>query len=569
MVRSSEDTSRRGFLKQAGGATVAAASVTSLAGCSGGDGGDGTDGSDGGDGTEGGDGGDGGDGSATSLRYGRGSHSDTLDPQNTTSGEVAKVTNQAYEGLIAFRPGEAALTESLATDWSTDGQTVSLTLREGVTFHDGSEFTADDFIATYRRFVDESYEYHFEDASAYGPFTLGNWIDEIEAPSDYELSITLTQTYAPILRNFAMFAAVVISQEAIEGDTNLDEEMVGTGPFQLDTLDDANNRIRLTAFDDYWGETPNVDEVLFLTRGQNSTRAQALAEGELDIIDGLDPDSMEIVEGADAAENRSATGINIGYMAFNLSRVEAFRDRRVRRAISYAINTGSIVENIYSGIASEADQPIPPALFGYNDDISPYEHDPERAQSLLEEAGYGDGFSFTLTTFQNPRGYNPAPLPTAETIRSNLANVGIEVTIDDRQFSDYLTYTSQGRHDATLAGWYTDNADPDNFCYVLLHPQTDVPENQDWVSWDTDGFNTSNNAAWANSEYMSVVEDAQTTTNQDERAQLYQEAAQIAHDEAPWVFIDYADEVRGVANRVSGYTVSAIGGPYLKNVELS
>jgi peptide/nickel transport system substrate-binding protein len=570
MVPDTTATSRRNFLKRAGGATVATASITSLAGCGGG--GDETETAaedDTGDDTETeAEGGEDGGGDTTRLRYGRGAHSATLDPQNTTSGEVAKVTNQAYEGLISFQVGEAALTESLATDWSLEGDSVTLTLREGVTFHDGSDFTADDFVATYRRFVDDEYEYHFEDASAYGPFTLGNWIDSVEATSDYELSITLNQTYAPFLRNLAMFVSVVISRDAIEGDTDLDQEMVGTGPFELETLDDANNRIRLTTYDDYWGESPNIDEVLFLTRGQNSTRAQALVEEELDIIDGLDPDSMQIIEGSDTAENRTATGINIGYMAFNLSRVEAFRDRRVRRAISYAIDTQAIVENIYSGIATEADQPIPPALFGHNDDISPYEYDPEQAQSLLDEAGYGDGFSFTLTTFQNPRGYNPAPLPTAQTIRSNLSDVGIEVSIDDRQFSDYLTYTSQGRHDATLAGWYTDNADPDNFCYVLLHPQTEVPDGQDWVSWDTEGFNTSNNAAWANSEFMTRVEDAQTTTDQEERAQLYSEAAQIAHDEAPWVFIDYADEVRGVSNRVSNYTVAAIGGPYLGAVDV-
>jgi peptide/nickel transport system substrate-binding protein len=571
MSREAERTSRRSFLKTAGGATVATASITSLAGCGGGGGGGTETEASGGDGgsdteTEADDGDSG--GSTQTLRYGRGAHSSTLDPQNTTSGEVAKVTNQAYEGLIAFQPGEAALTESLATDWTVDGQSVSITLREDVTFHDGTEFTADDFVATFRRFVDDDYEYHFEDSSVYGPFTLGNWIDTVEAAGDYELSIALTQEYAPFLRNLAMFAAVVVSQDAIEGDTDLGEEMVGTGPFQLETLDDANNRIRLTAFDDYWGEGPNVDEVLFLTRGQNSTRAQALVEEELDIVDGLDPDSMQIVDGSDTAESRTATGINIGYMAFNLSRVEAFRDRRVRRAVSLAINTQTIVENIYSGIATQADQPIPPALFGHNEDISPYEHDPEQAQSLLEEAGYGDGFSFTLTTFQNPRGYNPAPLPTAETIRSNLRQVGIEVEIDDRQFSDYLTYTSQGNHDATLAGWYTDNADPDNFCYVLLHPQVDTPEDRNWVEWGTEGYNTSNNAAWANSEYMSVVEEAQRTSDQGERAELYNEAAQIAHDEAPWVFIDYADEVRGVRNAVNNYVVAAIGGPYLEQVEL-
>jgi len=548
------DTSRRSFLKAAGTATVAATTTSAVAGCLGGGGsGDGNGGN--------------GDGGGT-LRYGRGSHSSTLDPQNTTSGEVSKVTNQAYETLIAFKPGEAALTENLATDWSLEGSTVSLTLREGVTFHDGTEFTADDFIASYRRFVDEDYEYYFEDASSYGPFTLGNWIDSVSKDGDYSLTISLTQTYAPFLRNLAMFVSVVISQDAIEGDVNLDEQMVGTGPFELSQLDNSNNRIQLTAFDDYWGEAPKVDEVLFLERGQNSTRAQALIEDEMDIIDGLDPDTIQTIDESDTATAETTQGINIGYMSFNMSRVEAFRDRRVRRAISYAIDTQSIVENIYSGIADQADQPIPPALFGHNDDLSPYAHDPEQAQTLLEEAGYGDGFAFELTTFQNPRGYNPAPLPTAETIRSNLSAVGIEVTIDDRQFSDYLTYTSEGRHDASLAGWYTDNADPDNFCYVLLHPQCEVPEGQDWVSWDTEGFNTSNRSAWANPEYMSLVEDAQTTTSQSERASLYNDAAQVAHDEAPWVFIDYAQEVRGVNNRVSNYTISAIGGPHLDLVDV-
>jgi peptide/nickel transport system substrate-binding protein len=549
-VTSQDQASRRSFLKAAGGAAAVAA-TSSLAGCSG------TGGS-----------GGGGDGGGT-LRYGRSAHSETLDPQNTTSGEVSKVTNQIYDGLINFRPGEAAITESLATDWTMDGTSVTLQLREDATFDDGTEFTAEDFVATYRRFVDEDYEHYFEDASVYGPFTLGNWIDEVSADGDYTLNVTLTQPYAPFLRNLAMFASVVLSADDVEGDFDFDTDANGTGPFALDELDNANGRIRLVPNDDYWGEGPEVDQLLFIERGQNSTRAQALVEEELEIIDNLDPDTIQTVEDADTAEVVSGQGINIGYMVFNQSRVEAFRDARVRRAISYAVDTESIVNEVYAGIAQRADQPCPPALFGYNDDIDPYPRDVDEAERLLEEAGYGDGFSFQLTTFQNARGYNPAPLPTAETIRTNLADVGIEVEIDDRQFSDYLTYTGEGNHDASLSGWYTDNADPDNFYYVLLHPQVESPDGQDWVDWDTEGYNTSNRAAWANQEYMDLVEEAQRTSDQDERADLYHEAAQIAHDEAPWVYLDYADEIRGVSDRVESYTVSAIGGPYLHLVSVA
>ncbi|QCC59697.1 ABC transporter substrate-binding protein [Natrinema thermotolerans] len=537
--------SRRGFLKSAGSATVVATAASSMSGCLGGN-----------------------SGSSGTLRYGRSSHSDTLDPQNTTSGEVSKVTNQIYDGLIDFEPGEAAITESLATDWTMEGEDVTIELREDAQFDDGSDFTADDFVATYRRFVDEEYEYYFEDASAYGPFTLGNWIDSVETDGDYTLNITLTQPYAPFLRNLAMFAAVVLPQDGIEGDFDFKTDANGTGPFQLEELDDSNGRILLTPNDNYWGDAPNVEELLFIERGQNSTRTQALVEGELEIIDNLGPNNIGTVESSDAAEVQSGQGINVGYMSLNQSRMEEFRDPDVRRAISYAIDTESIVNEVYSGIAEQADQPCPPALFGHNDDLSPYAYDPDEAQSLLDETEYSDGFSFNLTTFQNARGYNPAPLPTAETIRTNLSEIGIDVTIDERQFSDYLTYTSEGKHDASLAGWYTDNADPDNFYYVLLHPQVESPDGQDWVDWGTEGYNTSNRSAWANQEFMDLVEEAQQTADQDGRAELYHEAAQIAHDEAPWVFIDYADEIRGVRNNVSNYEVSAIGGPHLHLVEL-
>jgi len=574
MSPETEETSRRNVLTAAGTAAVS----VSLAGClnSSEDPSDGSD-SDGnsGEGSDGGEGGDGSSGETQLLRYGRGSHSGTIDFQNSTSGEVAKVTVQMYDTLINFEPGASTLTEGLATDYSLEGQTATLTLREDVTFHNGEEFTASDFVATYRRFVDDSYEYYAGDdyVSAYGPFTLGSWIDEIETNGDYEMTIQLTQSYAPFLRNLAMFPSAVHSEAAIEEyGTDLSNTAVGTGPFQLENLDDGNERIRLSAYDDYWGEGPSVDEAIFVTIGQNSTRAQSLASGELDIVDGLGAQASQQVDNASNASLERAEGINIGYMAFNIASVEPFQDRRVRQAVSYAIDTEAIVNEIYAGFATQASQPLPPNVLGHNEDLEPYPYDPEQAQSLLEEAGYGDGFSFELATFQNPRGYNPSPIQTAETVASNLSEIGIDATINQQSFSPYLEYTAQGRHDACFLGWYTDNADPDNFAYVLLHPQVDdqyLSEEQDWVSFDTEGYNTSNRSGWANSEYMDLVEQGQSTYDESQRQTLYQEANAIAREEAPWVYLDYAEELRGVSNRVSGYTVAAISGPYLNLVSLN
>jgi peptide/nickel transport system substrate-binding protein len=577
---------RRTFLKTAGSAGLAA----TLAGCSGG--GDGGEGGTGGDstGTDSGSGGDGGSedtesGSGSSsmsgtLVYARGDHPENYDPQQTTSGEVAKVTNQVFDQLVGFTPGSGGqLRQGLATEYSLEETTATLTLREGVTFHNGAEFTGEDVRATIRRFTDSEYEYYLGDSnrSGYGPFTFGNWVDSVNVTGDYEVEIELTQQYAPFLRNLAMFAAAILSQQQIE---SLDDQVAlgtnpqGTGAFAFEQLDNGNQRVLLSGNGDYWGDGPNVEQVVFKTIGQNSTRVQDVINGNSHITDNLDSQSSQQVDSAGSARLASKNGINVGYMAMNQERKEEFRNRQVRQAISYAINTEAIVNSIYQGFATQADQPLPPDVLGYNEDLDPYPTDKEEAQSLLEEAGYGDGFEFELATFSNPRGYNPSPVETANQVKSDLEEIGLSVNINQfSTFSSYLSYTDQGRHDACFLGWYTDNADPDNFLYVLLDPQVPmdaVPEGQDWVSFDTEGYNVLNVSAWANAEFMSRVREAQRSYDEATREQLYVEANQIAHDEAPWVFIDYAQTLRGVNQAVveDSYVVSSVGGPFLNTVRL-
>ena len=553
---SANDTvSRRRFLKAVGGATAAATFADSVSGV----------------------------GSAMAqgnqqgglLTYARGSDSGTLDPQNTTSGEDVKVTNQIYDTLIAFKPGKTSLTKGLATDWSLNGTTTKLKLRKGVTFQNGEKFTADDVIATYRRFTDSSYKYYPGDnyVSSYGPFTLGNWVKKIEKNGDYDITIRLTQKYAPFLRNLAMFAASILSEQAIKkyGKT-LSDNPVGTGPFTFDSWDKSNERIRLSAYSDYWGEGPKVDQVVFTAITSNTTRAQTLDSGDANIIDGLGAQSSQIVKQSNNAKLEQKEGINVGYMAFNMAKVKPFRDKRVRQAISYAINTKAIVNTIFKGIAEQASQPIPSNVLGYNKKLNPYPYNPQKARSMLKDAGYGNGFSFELATFKNPRTYNPSPIQAAQVVKSNLRDVGLDVTINQQSFNPFLDYTSSGKHDACFLGWMTDNADPDNFYYALLDPGipiNKVPKGQDWVSFDTKNFNTLDVAAWANRDFMKLARKAQRAYNDKQRAKLYRQAGKISHDEAPWVFMDHAKELRGIGNNVQGYVVELISGPFLNLVSLN
>ncbi|WP_323191491.1 ABC transporter substrate-binding protein [Halostella sp. PRR32] len=542
------DIDRRNFLKAAGGAAV---TTSMTAGCLSGILGEGDN-----------DGGEGG-----TLTYGRGAPSDTLDPQSSTSGEVAKVTNQVYEPLIGFEPGTATLAESLATNWEMDGTTATIELREGAEFHNGDEFTAEDFIATYRRYLDEDYDYYNEDGSIYGPYLLGS-VEDVTAEDDYTLTFEISKRYAPFMANLAVFALVVLPKSEIEAETDFATEMVGTGPFELDNLNEGSGQVRLTANDNYWGDGPNVDEVVFQVIGENSTRASSLNAGELDIIDGLDSQTVGQVEEGDG-EVRRIAGMNVGYLAMNGAEFEPFQDKRVRQAMNYAIDTEALANNIYQGIATPASQPITESILGYNEDLDPYPHDPDQAQSLLEEAGYGDGFDLEIAAFQNPRAYNPSPTQAAETISSYLEDIGINVTIEQQTWESYLEYTGTGKHDACFLGWMTDNGDPDNFYYALLHPQIDVPEDQDFADWDADGYNTSNRAAWANNEFMELIEEGQTTYDDGEREELYQQAGEIFHEECPWVPLVHTEEIRGVSSDINNYVVELIGGPFLAQVQLN
>ncbi|MFB6109833.1 MAG: ABC transporter substrate-binding protein [Halodesulfurarchaeum sp.] len=552
-----QNTSRRTFLKSVG----AAAGAVSIAGCAGGNGGGTTTGT--GDGQGGG-----------TLTYARGAPSSTLDPQNTTSGEDAKVIVQIHNTLIEWVPHTTKLKDGLAKKWTLEGTSATLQLKEGITFHNGDEFTADDFIATFRRFVDDDYEYYAGDkyTSAYGPFTLGNWIKTINKDGDYTLNIELSQKYAPFLRNLAMFASNVLSETAIKNKgQKLKTQPVGTGSFKLDNWDQGNKQINLSAYDKYWGEGPKLDQVIFKVIGKNSSRAQDLISGGSHVIDGLGAQSSQIIENSNKASLSSIQGINIGYMAYNMARFEPFRNKKVRNAVTYAVDTQAIVENIFKGIAEQASQPITKKVLGYNEELDPHPHDPEKARQLLEEAGYGDGFEFELSTFQNPRTYNPSPQQAAQVVKSNLDEVGITVNINPMPFASFLTYTQQGKHDACFLGWMTDNADPDNFYYVLMDPQIPIeriPEGQDWVSFDTKGYNSTNAMGWANREFINTIREAQRLYDPEKRAELYRKAAEIQYEETPWIPMDHAKAMLGVRNEVKNMQVAPIGGPFLNRVTI-
>ncbi|MBO8155899.1 MAG: ABC transporter substrate-binding protein [Bacillaceae bacterium] len=491
------------------------------------------------------------------LVFGRGADSVSLDPSKVTDGESIYVTNQVYDTLVRYEQGNTEVKEALAVDWDVneDGTVWTFKLREGVKFHDGTDFTAEDVVYNFERWTTSGeyvyYGYMFG-ASEDDPAGI---IEKVEALSDYEVQFTLEEPNAPFLQTLAMPPFAIASPDAIEeyGD-DYGNHPVGTGPFKfVEWLKD--DRIVLEKNPDYFGQVASVDEVVFRVIPDNSARFMELQSGTIHIMNGMNPQDIATAENDANLQIIRRPSMNVGYMAMNTSKEGPMSSKLVRQAINLAIDKDKLI-TLYEGIGKPAKNPMPPSLWGYNDDIEDYGYDPEEAKRLLAEAGYGDGFTVELYTMSNPRPYMPQPKLMAQAIQQMLGEVGIEVKIVMNDWDTHLAKTENAEHDMAFLGWTGDNGDPDNFLYVLL--------DKDNAKVGSAG----NIAFYKNDEVHDLLIKAQTEMDQEKRTEYYLQAQEIIHEDAPWLPIAHTTPPLGVSKKVSNYVPHPTGSEPFNYIEL-
>jgi peptide/nickel transport system substrate-binding protein len=489
------------------------------------------------------------------LVYGRGGDSTSLDPITSTEGETFKVTDNIFENLLQYGDQDTTIHPGLAESWEVtpDGLTYTFKLRQGVKFHDGTDFNAEAVVFNFDRWMNgnaDSFPYY----TMFGGYKgdKGHVIKEVKAIDDYTVQFVLTRPQAPFLKNLAMSPFGIASPTAVKkyGD-KFREHPVGTGPFKFVDWKE-NDSITLEKNPDYWQKGyPKLNKVVFRVIPENTARLNALANGEIDIMDGLNNSDEATVKANDQLQVIERPSMNVGYIGLTTTH-KPFDNKLVRQAMNYAIDKKAIIDAFYGGKALEAVNPMPPSIEGYNKSIEPYPYDLEKAKQLLKEAGYEKGFETDLWAMPVARPYMPEAQKVAEVIQESLGKIGVKVKIQSVDWATYLDKAAKGEFDMFMLGWTGDNGDPDNFLYTLL---------------DKDSIGSNNYSYYSNDQLHEILIKAQTETDQAKRNALYEQAQVIIHDDAPWVPLVHSTPLLAAAKDVVNYLPNPTGSEPLTKVE--
>ncbi|MCK3657636.1 peptide transporter [Pasteurellaceae bacterium Pebbles2] len=484
-----------------------------------------------------------------------------FNPQLVTDGASLDATGQQiYNRLTTFEAGGTKVIPSLAESWtiSDDGKTYTFKLRQGVKFHSTKNFkpsremNADDVLFSFNRQLDPNHPYHKVSGGNYEYFIgmdMQNIIDKVEKLDDHTVKISLKVPNAPFLANLGMDFAAIFSAEYADAmlkagtPEKVDNEPVGTGPFEFVSYQ-KNSTIRYKAFENYWeGKTP-IDRLVFAITPDASVRYAKLQKGECHVMPYPNPADIEKMRTDPALNLLDQAGLNVGYLNFNVQKAP-FDNVKVRQALNYAVNKKAILDAVYQGSGQVAKNPIPPTMWGYNDEVKDYEYDPEKAKALLKEAGFENGFETDIWAMPVSRPYNPNARRMAELIQADWEKVGVKAKIVSYEWGEYLKRMRNGDHTTGMMGWTGDNGDPDNFLNTLLS-----------CSAVEQG---SNYAKFCNKDFDALVVKASQISSQEERTALYKQAQQLFREQSPWINIAHSTTYVPVRKEVKNYVVNPFG----------
>jgi peptide/nickel transport system substrate-binding protein len=459
----------------------------------------------------------------------------SIDPHYHNLGPNNAIARHIFDLLVDSDENQQ-LRPGLAVSWKAINDTTwEFKLRKGVTFHDGTPFSADDVLFTFERAPNVE-----ASPSSFALYTKGKTVKKID---DHTIHFITEEPY-PLMPNDVSNIYIISKkhgQGAKTGDYNSGEAAIGTGPYKFVEWV-PGDRLVLKKNPNYWREKAHFDQVVFKPIKENPARVAALLAGDVDMID-LVPtaDVPRLEKNADVVLSKGVSN-RVIYLHLDQYREKSpfvrnsggknpLMELRVRKAISKAINRPAIVERVMEGVAIPAGQLLPKGFFGVSPKLQPETYDPEAAKKLLAEAGYPNGFGLTLHG-PNDRYINDAKI--CQAIGQMLARIGIQAEVETMSKSVFFSKASRGGPDKSpafsfiLVGWGSGTGEASSPLKSLLHTYDKAR-----------GFGASNRGRYSNAEVDKRIEQALATVDDAQREKLLQQATEIAIEDLGIIPLHY------------------------------
>ena len=440
----------------------------------------------------------------------------SLDPHEMVAAGTAgtrEILFNIFEGLL--KPdSDGNLIPAVASAYKVDGAVYTFTVREGVTFHNGQAVTAADVVYSLQRVANASSVTTYVSA-----FSAVTRIEEVDSRT---VEVELQEPDSEFDANFTV-AIIPAGYGAQSGNP------VGTGPFRFVSYAPQESLV-MERYDDYWGEAAYLDKVTFQVYASSETMIMALQSGALDLcaklessqVTGFNSEDFSILEGT----------MNLVQALYLNNEVAPFNDVRVRQALCYAVDIEEIMQVLADGRGTPVGSSMYPAFAKYYEDLSDaYPYDPDQAKALLEEAGYGDGFTMTITV---PANYQPH-VTTAQVIVEQLGAVGITATIDSVEWTTWYNdvYTARN-YEATVIG-----VDASFMTARAMLARFDSAASNNFTNFSS-------------AEYDAVYAQAQASTG-DEQIALYKRLQEILSEEAANVYLQDMCNLVVMNSKLAGF----------------
>ena len=498
------------------------------------------------------------------------------EPEPAYGGERVVAMGAEASNLIPFMAGDSAsnrvgslihasllrydrnleLEGALARDWevSNAGRTLTFHLRQDARFSDGHPVTSEDVRFTWELVTAKDTQ------TPYGE--QYRRVEQVETPDDHTFIAHYTEPYAPALSTWSSLS--ILPKHLLSGEninkTPFARDPVGAGPYRLNRWESGQS-LQLTADDTHFRGRPYIDRITFRVIPDTTTQFLELAAGNLDDMSPSPALFQRTFPKREDLRQRVATyrylGNNYTYLGFNLRR-KPFEDRRIRRAIAHAIDREELIQGVLLGLGRRISAPYKPGTRWYPDDIQPYAYDPEKARSMLAEAGWrdtdGDGIrekdgknlAFEIVTNNDNKQRKIA----ATLIQRRLKAVGIGVSLQLVEWATFISqYVNTHDFDAVLLGWSL-SPDPDQ--YSIWHSSQQDPGQFNFVGLEDERIDQ-------------LLEKGLRTFDPDKRAAIYHEFARELLQESPIVYLYAPLSLRAIHRRIHGIEPAPAGIGY--NVE--